>query len=521
VTFHALYILGLNEKVFPRHIREDAFLRDATRRFLEIDLGFKIQEKLAGYEEEKLLFTLLCRSAREELTLLYQRTDEAGRSLLPSGYLTDVQRAVGAGEQVVPRRLTAKFQDTPQYHVDRLTLSELATKCLLMRQAPRHLLEDGYPAGRIVARALPTAVSLDETEQRLGRYDGITGPLEGAWQAMQAAGASPTALQEYATCPFRYFAKQILRLRPLTLPESIDCIGPAEIGTLAHSILRRCLETLSKRGYFSQAGTSIDPIVSLEQAAREEFDRFADSHPVGYPLVWRLHQERLLSLLHDALRADLEEMKREDWQPVLFEEEMVGKLPIVLSSVPAAPVEIPITGRLDRVDWSPSRQAYRIIDYKFKAGQDPHSVDKNLVMGAVRATRLQPPLYITMIEALAARMPEGSKATCEGVWFYYLAPQWKASFMRVGFPGNAWSSSLTSSITQAITHVLSGIRAGRFFIYASGSCDHCDYRLLCRKSHQPTVWRARLDHAVVGPYRALRSAPSPKATEQVSDDDAV
>jgi hypothetical protein len=290
---------------------------------------------------------------------------------------------------------------------------------------------------------------------------------------------------------------------------------------LAHSILRRCLETLSKRGYFSQAGTSIDPIVSLEQAAREEFDRFADSHPVGYPLVWRLHQERLLSLLHDALRADLEEMKREDWQPVLFEEEMVGKLPIVLSSVPTAPVEIPITGRLDRVDWSPSRQAYRIIDYKFKAGQDPHSVDKNLVMGAVRATRLQPPLYITMIEALAARMPEGSKATCEGVWFYYLAPQWKASFMRVGFPGNAWSSSLTSSITQAITHVLSGIRAGRFFIYASGSCDHCDYRLLCRKSHQPTVWRARLDHAVVGPYRALRSAPSPKATEQVSDDDAV
>jgi ATP-dependent helicase/nuclease subunit B len=525
VTFRALYILGLNEKVFPRHIREDAFLRDRTRRFLEVDLGFKIQEKLTGYDEEKLLFTLLCRSAREELTLLYQRTDEVGRSLLPSGYLAEVQRAVGAGEQVVPRRLTAKFQDTPQYHLDRLTLSELVTKCLLMRQAPRHLLEKGYAAGRIVARALPVVVSLDGTEQRLGDYDGITGPLEGTWQAMQASGASPTALQEYATCPFRYFAKQVLRLRPLTIPESIDQIGPAEIGTLAHSILRRCLETLSKRGYFSEARASIDPIVSLEQAAREEFDRFADSHPVGYPLVWRLHQERLLSLLHDSLREDLEEMAREDWQPVLFEEEMVGQLPIVLSgalsSLPDEPVEIPITGRLDRVDWSPSRHAYRIIDYKFKAGRQPDTVDKNLVMGAVRATRLQPPLYLTMMEALAARMPRGSKSTCEGVWFYYLAPEWNSSFMRVGFPGHAWTSSLTPSITHAITHVLSGIRAGRFFIYASGSCDRCDYRLLCRKSHQPTVWRARLDHVVVGPYRALRSAPSPKATEQVSDDDPI
>ena len=29
-------------------------LRDHTRRFLEVDLGFKIQEKLAGYDEEKL-----------------------------------------------------------------------------------------------------------------------------------------------------------------------------------------------------------------------------------------------------------------------------------------------------------------------------------------------------------------------------------------------------------------------------------------------------------------------------------
>jgi ATP-dependent helicase/nuclease subunit B len=64
IPFRALYILGLNEKVFPRHIHEDAFLRDGARRFLEADLGFKIQEKLAGYQEEQLLFTLLCRSAR-------------------------------------------------------------------------------------------------------------------------------------------------------------------------------------------------------------------------------------------------------------------------------------------------------------------------------------------------------------------------------------------------------------------------------------------------------------------------
>ncbi|WP_447983238.1 PD-(D/E)XK nuclease family protein [Nitrospira sp. Nam74] len=510
-SFRALYIVGLNEKVFPRHIREDAFLRDRTRRFLEVDLGFKIQEKLAGYDEEKLLFTLLCRSAKEQLTLLYQRTDEAGRSLLPSAYLADVQRAVGTGEQVVPRRLTTKFESTPQYHPDRLTPSELATKFLLMRRVPRGLLKEGYEAGHVVARALPALSSLDGAEQRLGAYDGITGPLESAWQMMQLSGASPTALQEYATCPFRYFAKQVLRLRPLTVPESIDQIGPAELGALAHNILRRCLQALTAQGYFSHETTSIDPMDVLGQAAREEFARFADSHPVGYLLVWRLHQERLLTLLRDALREDLAEMARKGWEPVLFEEEMVGKLNVPLSGMPVEPTEILIAGRLDRVDWSPSQNAYRIIDYKFKTSRHPDTLDKNLPMGATRATRLQPPLYLTMADALRTRMPGGStETTCRGVWFYYLAPAWHTSLRQASFPGDAWNSSITPSILQAITHVLSGIRSGRFFIYASGSCDRCDYRLLCRKSHQPTVWRARLDHALVGPYRALRSAPSPK-----------
>ena len=513
VTFPALYLMGLNEKIFPRHIREDAFLRDRTRRFLEVDLGFKIQEKLAGYDEETLLFTLLCHSAREELTLLYQRSDEAGRSLLPSGYLAEVQRAGGTGEQVLPRRLTAKFQDIPQYHLDRLTPAERATKFLLRRQVPRGLLEEGYKSGRLVARGLPVLSSLDGTEHRLGAYDGITGPLESAWQTMQMSGASPTALQEYATCPFRYFAKQVLRLRPLTIPESIDQIGPPELGTLAHSILRRCLQALSTQGYFSYAVTSVDPLHLLEQVAREEFDRFADSHPVGYPLVWRLHQERLLSLLREVLCRDLEELAQEGWEPVLFEEDMVGELSVALPA--AQSEEISIVGRLDRVDWSPSRQAYRIIDYKFKTSREPGTLEKNLLLGAVRATRLQPPLYLTMTQALAARMlGRTSEPTCHGVWFYYLAPEWDSSLLRVEFPGNAWSSSLRPHIMQAVAHVLSGIRSGQFFIYASGSCDRCDYRLLCRKSHQPTVWRARLDQPVVAPYRALRSAPSPQLSTE-------
>jgi len=71
---------------------------------------------------------------------------------------------------------------------------------------------------------------------------------------------------------------------------------------------------------------------------------------------------------------------------------------------------------------------------------------------------------------------------------------------------------------KAIRQMLSGIRLGRFFIYPSAFCDGCDYRLLCRKTHQPTAWRARQDRQYVQPYRdLLRASPVEARQERTSD----
>ncbi|MCE9537077.1 MAG: hypothetical protein K8R65_11800, partial [Nitrospirae bacterium] len=72
-TVRALFVLGMNEKLFPRYVREDPFLRDRQRVVLESTLGYKIDEKLAGHEEDVLLFELLSRSATNRLYLSYQR----------------------------------------------------------------------------------------------------------------------------------------------------------------------------------------------------------------------------------------------------------------------------------------------------------------------------------------------------------------------------------------------------------------------------------------------------------------
>jgi len=56
LSFPVLILVGLNEKEFPRIIREDPFLRDDARIALEAMMGYKIHTKLGGLEEERLLF---------------------------------------------------------------------------------------------------------------------------------------------------------------------------------------------------------------------------------------------------------------------------------------------------------------------------------------------------------------------------------------------------------------------------------------------------------------------------------
>lgn len=59
-------------------------------------------------------------------------------------------------------------------------------------------------------------------------------------------------------------------------------------------------------------------------------------------------------------------------------------------------------------------------------------------------------------------------------------------------------------IHRTITILIDGIRAGRFFIIPDGYCDHCEFRVICRREHAPTWWRAyRADEPKV--LRTLRT----------------
>ena len=144
LSFRAVFLLGMNEKIFPRFIQEDAFLRDRHRRVLAETFGYKIDEKLAGYDEERLLFALMKQGGRERCYLLYQRANQEGRPLAPSPYLTEIQSADPLKQSVQEMSLPRRFSDRvehPLFASKFLTKEELGIRLILQGYDPTSFLD--------------------------------------------------------------------------------------------------------------------------------------------------------------------------------------------------------------------------------------------------------------------------------------------------------------------------------------------------------------------------------------------
>jgi len=478
VPFKALFVLGLNEKVFPRYIREDAFLRDSHRLVLDATLGFKIDEKLTAYGEETLLFHLCRQAASQRLYLSYQRADESGHMLAVSPYLGEARRRFGHGEQpidMVPRRLTDRVLQRPTIKLF-LSPAELTQWSAINGQDPTDLVQ---AFGRDADTFRHAAAALDRIEEDgslLNLFDGITGTAESHWARIIERGLAPTPLERYARCPFQYFAADVLRLEPsrIAIEQEPEV---ALVGTLCHATLRRCYEQLVQAGWPTapMADNMVDQTVhaSVEQAAAD----LESQHRTGHYLLWELAKERIAALVIAAVKADETEQAEHPYEPIAFEVDGEGTVPGVLEEG-----LLKIRGRIDRLDRNRISGALRVVDYKFKIGSSMKPEDRNLVQSAVRGYRLQPPLYSCL------SVP--GQPTPNLVQFLFLAPQWSTTISRSTFETMSWSSDTGARIQNTIRTLVDGIRTGRFFILPDGYCDGCDFRVVCRREHAPTWWRA-------------------------------
>lgn len=504
LSFRALFVLGMNEGVFPRTIREDAFLRDHDREVLERDLGYKVNPKLTAFDEEKLLFTLLLGAARERFYCSFQRADDGGRALAPSWYVDELKRTVESANHkvatvTIPRSITEKASTAPFDRQEFLLPAELAIRLTLEGQDPTSLIDATAPLPALYQQGRKVVAELDQASERLLAYDGMLGNIDNYWKRFSARGLSPTALETYARCPFQFFARHVLGLEPLDRPEEILGPSPAEFGELGHEILNQFFRTLIDGGYFNGKASATNIETTLLGVAAHTFADYEGKNPVGYPLAWESLKDNMTQLLRQVIAQDLAELSKSGFIPMSLETPMTSRMP---NNWPAPLNNLAIRGRMDRIDRNDT--ALRVIDYKFKFGASRATPDKDLIRAALRGERLQPPFYYLLAKHWSDEQSDKTPRPAIEADFYYIAPRWSdGPLVSNSYGIDGLADKVGAATQQTIAYLADGVRQGRFFINRGEYCGRCEVATICRKNHPPSLWRAENDPRTEA-HRALR-----------------
>ncbi len=477
LSFKAVLLIGLEEKVFPRIIREDPFLRDDARTALRDTVGYKIGQKLSALEEERLLFHLLSTSAKERLIFIYQRSDDEGKVAGESSFLRSYMsvRGFDLEKEVVsiPRPTFEKLKNEK--------LSLLGKKEVVMtllhknheKEAVEYLKQLNENTTSFV-HGLFVQKQLHKFDAPTG-FDGLVGPVEISTLSKRGT-MSPTTLETYGRCPYQFFATKILMLEPLESRRDLFQMPPDKKGTSLHAFL----ETFFK--IVTNDGTRPAPPSIPADVFQKVFD---ETVPVTLgaeweipPVLWKALRLELREELKSYLEKELPILTTEGLIPSYFELKWTGSLP--------SPVAGEMWhGEMDRVDVGNGRAV--VVDYK--TGKIP---TKKIETEAIRGRRAQPPLYLLMADAF---FKEKGQAISELDFSYH---QIGKKEERKTFSAEEWKEA-QSAILETTAQQLSLISAGNFLIYPDtepGSsddryCGFCDVADICRKNHSLSAYRAR------------------------------
>ncbi len=470
-----LFIGDLVEGAMPRLTTRLPFATDLETRRLAT------RSKEDVLREERYHFTAALLAARSRVYLSYPAADGA-TPLVRSGFVDAVREAFspeawGSGD----------FPDS------RLAAARRAGALL-----GRGELAAGMPPGLTLREAV-RRLNIENYHRKGGYdspYDGLLADDPAIVAALaerfgEGAVFSPTALETYADCPFRFYLERVLGLAPLPLGD--PDLTAQERGILVHRI--------AYRFYSGWKGDGNGPVTEARYpaalrrilaAGREEADRFVFASPawvadrehlLGSPAAGRGLLERFL--LHEA------EVAASRFVPHAFE--VSFGLPVVPGEVDAAStadaVAIPlgeetvrIRGRVDRVDILPDGR-FMITDYKTGAS---HPRLRDIEAGRA----LQLPLYLRAVETLTGM--EGVAGT------YYLLRRgevrnrpvfWDAGMKDcfACFPGSRQGGvadvrALVETTLSWVQRYLAGIRGGCFPPRSdAGPCPgYCGFRTICR-----------------------------------------
>ncbi len=508
MTFDAVWLVGMIEGAVPPSPRRDPLLTEPD--WSAAGGRDRIQMRMA---EERYEYLAAVASATRR-TLTYPVADAASqRQAYPSRWFLE-QASQLAGTPVRSGALGGlrdhdwfTVDDSPQQalaNTDEIALADgtdfRRKRLLEWRRDGRALHNHPYARRDPMARAcrLARQRSLRQLTEYDGNLSGIKG-IDTFGIRPDGAPISPTALETWAACPYRYFLAYVLRLGALDTPEEIFSISALDRGTLGHEILERFIRESRHGGHLPASGQPWAPAdrQRLMRIAARSFQE-AETHGVtGKRLLWDMVKTEILSDLDTFLEADSILREASETADVRVETRFgfAGDSTDVIDPNTG----IRFRGMIDRIDISGDGQRVLVVDYKTGSADPYKGLDDDPID---QGRRLQLAVYSLAARAL---FPEADSVSA-AYWFstnrgrFQFAPS--AHF-------NMADESVAERFRQGVASIVDGINGGIFPAnpgpparYGPSNCQYCDFDAVC-PARRADLWERKKSDTVVAGYLQL------------------
>ena len=367
----AVFILGINDGVFPSVNKNEGFLNDNDREILKnhgIELAKGTIEKL--YEDNFNIYKAFT-TAEEKLYLSYVSSDTEGKAQRPSSLITKIKKLfpnITEESDVINEKHEILTEETTYEelikNIDQLKQKEIDAiwydvyKYYQNNDNWREKLKANLEGLKYTN--LPQNINKENLQKLYGN----------------TLKASISKLETYKKCAFSYYLKYALKLKP---KEELK-IQSINTGSFMHEVIDEFFETIKQKGKdlqdFSNHGETEEKQSKDEEIKQiinqiiEEKLKENKNYVFTSSKKYKLLVERLKRIIYKALKYIIETLLQSEFEIAGTEIEFANDgeyKPITLNLENGKRVEI--IGKIDRMDIGQNEDGkyLRIIDYKSSA----------------------------------------------------------------------------------------------------------------------------------------------------------
>jgi ATP-dependent helicase/nuclease subunit B len=360
----ALFVVGVNDGVFPSASNEEGLLSDMDRAALK-DLGVELaaDTRSKAFEEQLLVYTTLTMPCNY-IKLSYPIANFEGKTLRPSAIISRIKK-------IYPRILDENDileAETPQQSMEFVAAPVPAFNKMIAS------LRKGFEGGTVeevwrdVYRWYGQQEEWSEKSERALQGLTYTNQVEDVNETKikelygENLSFSVSRLERYSECAFSYFIQYGIKAKDRKVYE----LSPPDIGTFMHEVLDKFSDRVSESGMNWREVTREWSSSTISTIVDEILENKSSSI-LNSSARYKYITDRLKQIVAKSVEIISEHIRRSDFDPL--GNELVfgrgGDLPPIDISLPSGD-KVSLIGRIDRVDRMDAEEGIylRIIDYK-------------------------------------------------------------------------------------------------------------------------------------------------------------